>query len=64
MSYLLFADDNGRVTEGSIWNVGFLKDDTVVWAQGPMLAGTGQALIQRGLEAITGRPVALPPAPP
>ncbi|MBA4001031.1 aminotransferase class IV, partial [Brevundimonas sp.] len=49
---VLFADDNGRVTEGSIWNIGFLKDDTVIWPQGPMLAGTGQALIQRGLEAV------------
>ncbi|WP_262422689.1 aminotransferase class IV [Brevundimonas denitrificans] len=49
---VLFADDNGRVTEGSIWNIGFLKGDTVVWPQGPMLAGTGQALIQRGLEAV------------
>lgn len=49
---VLFADDNGRVTEGSIWNIGFLKDDVVVWPQGPMLAGTGQALIQHGLEAV------------
>ena len=49
---VLFADENGRVTEGSIWNIGFLKGDTVVWPQGPMLAGTGQALIQRGLEAV------------
>ena len=39
-------------TEGSIWNIGFLKGDTVVWPQGPMLAGTGQALLQRGLEAV------------
>lgn len=49
---VLFADDNGRITEGSIWNIGFLKGDTVVWPQGPMLAGTGQALLQRGLEAV------------
>ena len=49
---MLFADENGRITEGSIWNIGFLKGDTVVWPQGPMLAGTGQALLQRGLEAV------------
>ncbi|MFN3816736.1 aminotransferase class IV [Brevundimonas sp.] len=64
---VLFADDNGRITEGSIWNIGFLKDDTVVWPQGPMLAGTGQALIQRGLEAVDvateHRPIALPELP-
>ena len=45
-------DENARITEGSIWNIGFLKGDTVVWPQGPMLAGTGQALLQRGLEAV------------
>jgi branched-subunit amino acid aminotransferase/4-amino-4-deoxychorismate lyase len=64
---VLFADDSGRVTEGSIWNIGFLKGDTVLWPQGPMLAGTGQALIQRGLEAVevaTGhRPIALAELP-
>ncbi|MFN4295756.1 MAG: aminotransferase class IV [Brevundimonas sp.] len=49
---VLFADENARITEGSIWNIGFLKGDTVVWPQGPMLAGTGQALLQRGLEAV------------
>lgn len=49
---VLFADENARVTEGSIWNIGFLKGDTVIWPQGPMLAGTGQALVQRGLEAV------------
>ena len=49
---VLFADEHGRITEGSIWNIGFLKGDTVVWPQGPMLAGTGQALLQRGLEAV------------
>ena len=49
---VLFADENGRITEGSIWSIGFLKGDAVVWPQGPMLAGTGQALLQRGLEAV------------
>lgn len=49
---VLFADATGRVSEGSIWNIGFLKGDTVVWPDAPMLAGTGQALIQRGLEAV------------
>lgn len=49
---VLFADETGRISEGSIWNVGFLTGDTVVWPDAPMLSGTGQALIQRGLEAV------------
>lgn len=49
---VLFADENGRITEGSIWNIGFLKGDTVVWPDAPMLEGTGQALLQRGLEVV------------
>jgi len=47
----LFVDAEGRVSEGSLWNIGFLRGDQVVWPQGPMLAGVAQALLQRGLEA-------------
>ena len=47
----LFVDDQGRISEGSLWNVGFLRDGGVVWPQAPMLAGVAQALLQRGLEA-------------
>lgn len=49
---VLFADETGRVSEGSIWNIGFLEGDTVVWPDAPMLDGTGQTLIQRGLDAV------------
>lgn len=48
----LFADDTGRISEGSIWSIGFLRGDTVAWPDALMLEGTGQALIQRGLEAV------------
>lgn len=47
----LFVDGAGRVSEGSLWNIGFLRGDQVVWPQAPMLAGVAQALLQRGLEA-------------
>lgn len=47
----LFVDSKGRVSEGSLWNVGFVRDGEVVWPQAPMLAGVAQALLQRGLEA-------------
>ncbi|HEY1071619.1 aminotransferase class IV family protein [Brevundimonas sp.] len=45
----LFIDAEGRVSEGSIWNIGFIQGETVVWPEAPMLAGTGQALLERGL---------------
>lgn len=53
----LFADGEGRVSEGSLWNIGFVSGDEVVWPQGPMLAGVAQALVQGGLDAagLTGR---------
>jgi branched-subunit amino acid aminotransferase/4-amino-4-deoxychorismate lyase len=48
----LFVGPDGLVSEGSIWNVGFVEDGRIVWPAAPMLAGTGQALIRRGLEAV------------
>ncbi|MNU40697.1 aminotransferase class IV family protein [uncultured Brevundimonas sp.] len=59
----LFVDGDGRISEGSIWNIGFVQGEAVVWPEAPMLAGTGQALLQRemadlGLSSTT-RPVFL-----
>lgn len=48
----LFADADGLISEGSLWNIGFLRGDTVVWPQAPMLAGVAQALIDRGLASV------------
>ncbi len=45
----LYVDAEGLISEGSLWNIGFLIGDTVVWPQAPMLAGVAQALIQQGL---------------
>lgn len=45
----LFVDHAGRVSEGSLWNIGFVRGREVVWPQAPMLAGVAQALVQRGL---------------
>jgi branched-subunit amino acid aminotransferase/4-amino-4-deoxychorismate lyase len=47
----LFVDADGLVSEGSLWNIGFIRGGEVVWPQAPMLAGVAQALLQRGLEA-------------
>ena len=45
----LFVDAEGRISEGSIWNIGFVQGEAVIWPEAPMLAGTGQALLQRGM---------------
>lgn len=45
----LFVDRDGRVAEGTLWNIGFVRGDTVTWPQAPMLAGVTQALIDAGL---------------
>lgn len=45
----LYADADGLISEGSLWNIGFLQGDTVIWPQAPMLAGVAQALIDEGL---------------
>ena len=47
----LFVDAQGRVSEGSLWNIGFVRGREVVWPEAPMLAGVAQALLQRGLAA-------------
>jgi branched-subunit amino acid aminotransferase/4-amino-4-deoxychorismate lyase len=45
----LFVDGQGQVSEGTLWNIGFVQGDRIVWPQAPMLAGVTQAVIQRGL---------------
>ncbi|WP_312597083.1 aminotransferase class IV [Brevundimonas sp.] len=59
----LFTDAEGRILEGALWNIGFIRNERIVWPPGPMLAGVTQALIQRGLPgaglASETRPVAL-----
>lgn len=53
----LFANVEGQISEGSLWNIGFISGDDVIWPQAPMLAGVAQALVQRGLgqAGLTGR---------
>lgn len=46
----LFTDAEGRICEGSLWNVGFVQDDTVVWPDAPMLDGVAQAMIREALD--------------
>jgi branched-subunit amino acid aminotransferase/4-amino-4-deoxychorismate lyase len=47
----LFVDANGRISEGSIWNIGFVaRDGAIVWPDAPQLDGVGAQLLKAGLE--------------
>ena len=46
----LFNDAEGRISEGSLWNIGFIEGDTVVWPDAPVLDGVAQALIREALD--------------
>jgi branched-subunit amino acid aminotransferase/4-amino-4-deoxychorismate lyase len=48
----LFVDAQGLIAEGTLWNIGFIRGQTVVWPLAPMLAGVTQALIDRGLVTV------------
>ena len=45
----LFVDDDGRISEGSVWNIGFFDGSGVIWPQAPQLRGIGMQLLQAGL---------------
>lgn len=51
----LFTDGQGRISEGSLWNIGFIAGEAVVWPDAPMLDGVAQALIRDAL-ASAGSP--------
>ncbi|WP_156761651.1 aminotransferase class IV family protein [Microbacterium karelineae] len=41
----LFVDDDGILSEGPTWNIGFVSGDEVVWAGGDALPGVTRALL-------------------
>ena len=45
----LFVDRDDRVSEGSIWNVGFFDGESVVWPDARQLEGVSKRLLQAGL---------------
>lgn len=51
----LFVDAKGKVSEGSLWNIGFWDGREVVWPRAEALRGTTERLLQMGL-AETGLP--------
>lgn len=45
----LFVDHSGAISEGSVWNVGFIRDGAAVWPSAPALGGTAAQLLQAAL---------------
>jgi branched-subunit amino acid aminotransferase/4-amino-4-deoxychorismate lyase len=45
----LFVDAQGRIIEGSVWNIGFWDGHSVIWPQAPMLDGVAQQLLKGAL---------------
>lgn len=48
----LFVDEAGLISEGTVWNIGFVTGERIVWPEAPMLAGVAQALITENLAAV------------
>ena len=47
----LLVDEGGRISEGTITNVGFWRDGTVMWPDAPKLQGITMLLLRRQLTA-------------
>src|SRR5579859_2898541 len=47
----LLVDETGRISEGTITNVGLWRDGMVIWPDAPKLAGITMLLLQRQLTA-------------
>jgi branched-subunit amino acid aminotransferase/4-amino-4-deoxychorismate lyase len=47
----LLVDETGRISEGTITNVGFWRDGTVIWPDAPKLPGVTMLLLRRQLAA-------------
>jgi branched-subunit amino acid aminotransferase/4-amino-4-deoxychorismate lyase len=50
----VFVDDDGCISEGSVWNIGFVEldrsgGDDVIWPDAPQLRGISMQLLQAGL---------------
>jgi len=47
----LLTDETGRISEGTVTNVGFWRDGTVIWPDAPKLDGITMLLLRRRLAA-------------
>lgn len=48
----VFVDHEGRISEASVWNVGFLAGDTVVWPDAAVLPGITMLVLRERLAAL------------
>ena len=48
----VFVNGEGRISEGSVWNLGLWDGEQVVWPQAPALRGTSEQLLQAGLREL------------
>lgn len=48
----VFVDSEGRISEGSVWNLGLWDGEQVVWPHAPALRGTSEQLLQAGLREL------------
>lgn len=46
----VFVDIEGRISEGSVWNLGLWDGSQIVWPDAPALRGTSEQLLQAGLQ--------------
>ncbi|MFJ1709832.1 aminotransferase class IV [Kitasatospora sp. NPDC088346] len=58
----LFVDRQGLVSEGGTWNVGFIRDDRVIWPAADYLVGTTMELVKQVHEHVV-LPITLPEMP-
>jgi len=56
----ILVDEAGRISEGTVTNVGFWRDGTVIWPDAPKLDGITMLLLRRQLTA-AGHPQAEEP---
>jgi len=47
----LLTDEEGRISEGAITNVGFWRDGTVIWPEAPKLDGITMLVLRRELKS-------------
>ena len=47
-----FIDRQGRLSEGSIWNLAFWDGSTVIWPKAEILAGTTMGIVRRSLDRL------------
>jgi 4-amino-4-deoxychorismate lyase len=48
----LFVDEDGRVAECSVWNIGFYDGERIVWPSAPALPGIEMQLLQEGMRRL------------